>query len=408
MGCSIYALYPFLVARHGVDYRDYLHDRFHKCSEWFRCAKTKINSGTMFVKPNDLDWMRFLKKSIIESWGDDLDAAAPLLEQFDEIMQSPSTISSSQHNRKVVSAKDLFENVFGEAYEAEELFENMHKQFTKSVQQLAYNDHSKTFSAQSEYGASSFSDLCCLLSKQLESKKILSANMDFDIVNCPKLLRPITNIALFLRNGFSDNNQPKKQLILNENIYKNRKGFFLNSHFELALILMHEAIGHNEHLTRSSQNSYAKVFNFTRSHVGFEGWAAWAESFLEHITEQHNCALEAIYFHRVRRFGMAMQTLIKAEPTLARYQGVQRRCLRNFSSEKKCLLIGNIERPSGWAPFAYSLGYLHTKEAIEKISESLFCGDSWQSLYEYYLSWGPLHQRAIARLAGAVTEVATP
>jgi hypothetical protein len=165
----------------------------------------------------------------------------------------------------------------------------------------------------------------------------------------------------------------------------------------LAIIAAHEIYpGHSEHLHRANASLFAVLFQFTRSDIGFEGWATYTEESVLSLSD-HLPNLEGQFrLQRIRRYYYGALQLIKFMPN-GNSQGIQK-ILSELNNNDYNSIIGM--KPKGHALFLlnYVIGLLRTEDALISIRSRLLDGQKGTA-EEWYLNWGPIAPNDISLLS---------
>jgi hypothetical protein len=380
------------------------------CNEWITEAQNRLNNKGLSFSERDKSAAAELIEAIASEGGEFAAACSVIADRLSDWCGAP-THTSSKPSLGTGDPRHHVRELFGVRTSFAELRDVLWKTLKGEVAALReYRNLAPTAGWSSPLRLSEQNHIDAIRTISLDLSRFFSS---FSRGHLPKFVRasPIARTLIkdaayipFCRPFSND----ELGYVVVSGLYSvpNRQADWVELCCHRALIAAHECTpGHKAHLEASQQSALASLFLFTRSPIGFEGWAAMSERLLL-ATELACPRLNArIHVETIKRLMAALQVLSSfdspkeweslASGILCEFQDADRRAIEVYKDLK-------------WHLFPYGIGIAEIEAALERIGGLCALHQRPHALLRTFARWGPLNPRAVADLesGGFVSPVA--
>ncbi len=403
-----HALLPFhLPPPQDLEMNIALQDRLGDCVDWLRQGQRRLEAGALGVAEGDRLMASHLAQSLAQ-WNNPYlgPGVVALREQLFQWAQIPPRPPKQPSPR--INARWYLEAVLDIPHSIEQIQELCAERLRVEVNHLGrtLSTNATTITPPatldgrdaSEESALAWIDrIAADLRRHVEGVILDQVGPPARVCPVPDLLAPLVDDALYLPPTTTGGPSQGAGWFLFPRA-------FLESAVEpqrraaLMAIVAHEVCpGHGEQLRRAARSPLTLLYEITRSPIGLEGWAVWAEGAILQMQDVPPGAEIGVYAHRVRRLLAAVQVLTAVTEGREAAQTRTTKLLAPLPFLERQRLLA-VHHRRGWVPVMYAVGLMETERALDKVAEKLGVHSADSTVAEAFLAWGPLAPSRITEL----------
>lgn len=390
-----FSLLPFFL-KSGLAHTmsEALEYRLNNCTKWLEQGEQRLKQNKLTYTETDKKVIKHILNTL-KNWEHiDLEAGGLLLNRLKGWLDYPVQHTSHGTN---IHLKWYLNEIYQIRYSLDKLvsllFQKLKAEITNYNAITEIKTHN-TAETETEFQIK-LMDSVKRVRTHIQGNFIENVSPEANILPAPKIILPFINDALYLSPHFvGEPIDSAGYFIYNISYLGNTKSDQLIT--ELACVYAHEiSPGHHEHITRGYKSPLAKLFEITRSPIGFEGWATYGEQIItspEHLLINKE---RTVTFHRIRRMYFALSLLTDIYKKNVQRMGLDR--LLKSLPENEYHTLQNLPFRPNWQLLTYAVGLIETEKALNDIA-TLSNRKRDKFVYESYLRWGPLYPQSVVNL----------
>src|SRR6266480_837851 len=382
-----------------------LDQRIEGCVDWLKIGEQRLKAGTLTFTERDRSVVSKLRLQLVQSDYASNKTCQRILELLERWQGSAFQTSSNPVRLDPVS---FMHSILGVSLSLTALGRVISKRLLREISHL---EHALKESSDSDLSSDTLEGRASQPAEWLDrmddfirayarGRFLKSVGPKPSLVGRPSFLEAVVSESLYLPpTALGNSPNGSGTLLINPLNLQDASSPLLRAN--LALTLAHELCpGHDEHYRRGHSSPLSRLYEITRSMVGLEGWAFFAESSILGIKDTFPLAEVAVYFQRARRFGTVLEQLRQITHSKENARGYLIEMFSPLPSSEKAKLLHYIEAdgPHWLRLLAYCVGLIETENALSTIARNQST-DIDASVVEAYLEWGPLNPSQVAKLA---------
>jgi len=369
--------------------------QIEKCLKWFSICEERVQNSHVLFANSDISVAKKIILSLQKEPFSKAGSSKILQKKLSEFAKvRPREISRAGVS---INIKEYIHEIIGFRSSIDKLFENLQDRLKVEISKLMETSRKKTTSPRNlQINSDTYLKLLQDVRESTSMETLKNIGSNEKIIKMPSFMEPFGGEALFLPGAIAQLSEPDAILMFRDMPFQSSVSFTGDAYF--LLILAHELCpGHGEHYQRSLVSPLYELFQITRSPIGFEGWASFAEGRIATLDDKFHGLGKLIDYRRIRRLFAAFKLTGRITLGENESEKILQNLLKPIPSIYKNL-FSSMDMGTCLNLLPYGIGILETEKSLQMVAKKRGKQDIDVNCIEEYLQYGPLIPSSIRNI----------